>query len=83
LAYSAGTTLPAPFANGMFIGQHGSWNRRPHSGQGDLRAFAGGKLPACPGRADRFQRRGQCLGRPVGVVLDNQARCSWPTTWAM
>ena len=32
LASSAGTTLPAAFANGMFIGQHGSWNRRPHSG---------------------------------------------------
>ena len=32
LASSAGTTLPARFANGMFIGQHGSWNRRPHSG---------------------------------------------------
>jgi glucose/arabinose dehydrogenase len=32
LAFSTGTTLPAAFANGMFIGQHGSWNRRPRSG---------------------------------------------------
>jgi len=32
LASSVGTTLPAVFANGMFVGQHGSWNRRPHSG---------------------------------------------------
>ncbi len=31
-ASSVGTSLPAPFANGMFIGQHGSWNRRPQSG---------------------------------------------------
>jgi glucose/arabinose dehydrogenase len=23
------TALPAPFANGMFIGEHGSWNRKP------------------------------------------------------
>jgi hypothetical protein len=27
-----GGTLPPAFADGMFIGQHGSWNRRPHSG---------------------------------------------------
>lgn len=32
LTSSLGTTLPAQFANGMFIGQHGSWNRKPHSG---------------------------------------------------
>src|SRR5690349_9234208 len=33
LAFSrAGGNLPAPFANGVFIGQHGSWNRKPHSG---------------------------------------------------
>ena len=32
LVSSAGATLPAPFANGMFVGQHGSWNRRPLSG---------------------------------------------------
>src|SRR5207342_1359927 len=32
LAASVGTTLPAAFANGMFVGQHGSWNRRPLSG---------------------------------------------------
>ena len=32
LASSVGTTLPSPFTNGMFVGQHGSWNRRPPSG---------------------------------------------------
>lgn len=32
LAYSASTALPARFRNGMFIGQHGSWNRDPASG---------------------------------------------------
>jgi len=25
-------TLPARFADGMFVGQHGSWNRKPRSG---------------------------------------------------
>ena len=32
LASSSGTTLPAPFRNGMFVGQHGSWNRKPFAG---------------------------------------------------
>src|SRR5215475_3636696 len=32
LAYYAGSELPAPFRGGMFIGQHGSWNRREYSG---------------------------------------------------
>ncbi len=32
LASSTGTTLGRRFAHGMFIGQHGSWNREPRSG---------------------------------------------------
>lgn len=32
LTSSLGTSLPKRFSNGMFIGQHGSWNRKPFSG---------------------------------------------------
>jgi glucose/arabinose dehydrogenase len=32
LASSTGAILPTQFANGMFVGLHGSWNRQPHSG---------------------------------------------------
>ncbi|MGZ8260394.1 MAG: PQQ-dependent sugar dehydrogenase, partial [Caldimonas sp.] len=32
LATSEGATLPAPFQRGMFVGLHGSWNRKPPSG---------------------------------------------------
>lgn len=32
LAWSANSSLPAPFKHGMFVGQHGSWNRQAHSG---------------------------------------------------
>jgi glucose/arabinose dehydrogenase len=32
LAYYGGNALPAPFRDGMFIGQHGSWNRSTLSG---------------------------------------------------
>ena len=31
LAFS-GARMPAPFSSGAFIGEHGSWNREPHSG---------------------------------------------------
>ena len=32
VASPAGSTLPASFGSGMFVGQHGSWNRDPRSG---------------------------------------------------
>ena len=73
MASSVGSSLPGNFANGMFIGQHGSWNRRPHSGykvifvpfdagrpRGDPVDVLGGFLSP----------DGEAFGRPVGVVLD-------------
>lgn len=75
LAYSAGTSLPAAFANGMFIGQHGSWNRRPLSGYRVIFVpFAGGK-PAGPPidvLTGFLSNEGRAFGRPVGVALDKQ-----------
>jgi glucose/arabinose dehydrogenase len=32
LIFAAGSKLPTPFTEGAFIGQHGSWNRKPKSG---------------------------------------------------
>lgn len=32
LVFYTGDALPSRFSNGAFIGQHGSWNRRPRSG---------------------------------------------------
>jgi hypothetical protein len=32
LAYATKTSLPDRFQGGMFVGQHGSWNRQPRSG---------------------------------------------------
>ncbi len=75
LASSTGTTLPAPFTNGMFIGQHGSWNRQPHSGYKVIFVpFASGK-PAGPPvdvLTGFLSADGDALGRPVGVALDKQ-----------
>ncbi len=75
LASSAGTTLPAAFANGMFIGQHGSWNRRPHSGYKVIFVpFASGRPSGVPVDVltGFLSADGNAFGRPVGVALDKQ-----------
>jgi glucose/arabinose dehydrogenase len=73
LASSTGTSLPGPFSNGMFIGQHGSWNRRPHSGYKVIFVpFAGGKPTGAPVDVltGFLSADGKAYGRPVGVALD-------------
>ena len=75
LVSSLGTTLPATFANGMFIGQHGSWNRRPHSGYKVIFVpFASGKPSGVPldVLTGFLSEEGYAFGRPVGVALDKQ-----------
>ncbi|MDP3636016.1 MAG: sorbosone dehydrogenase family protein [Azonexus sp.] len=76
LASAAGSSLPAPFTNGMFIGQHGSWNRRPHSGYKVIFVpFANGKpsgeLPIDV-LSGFLSEQGDAYGRPVGVALDRR-----------
>jgi glucose/arabinose dehydrogenase len=73
LASSEGTTLPAPFAHGMFVGQHGSWNRRPHSGYKVIFVpFSAGKPSGAPidVLTGFLSEEGTAYGRPVGVTLD-------------
>ena len=75
LASSVGTTLPARFGNGMFIGQHGSWNRRPHSGYKVIFVpFEGGRPAGAPidVLTGFLSEEGTAFGRPVGVALDRQ-----------
>jgi len=73
LVSSAGTTLPAAYAQGMFVGEHGSWNRRPHSGYKVVFvAFADGKPTGLPldVLTGFLSDEGRAWGRPVGVALD-------------
>lgn len=73
LASSTGTTLPTDFAQGMFIGQHGSWNRRPRSGYKVVFVpFAGGRPSGVPRDVltGFLSEDGRAYGRPVGVVVD-------------
>ena len=73
LAASRGTTLPIRFAHGMFVGQHGSWNRKPRSGYRVIFVpFEGARPSGEPidvltGFVDE---QGGAWGRPVGVALD-------------
>jgi len=75
LASSVGTTLPAAFAHGMFIGQHGSWNRWPYSGYKVIFVpFENGKPSGAPldVLTGFLSDEGTAFGRPVGVTLDRQ-----------
>jgi glucose/arabinose dehydrogenase len=67
--------LPFPFQEGMFIGQHGSWNRRPHSGYKVIFVhFENGKPQGLPldVLTGFLSPDGRAYGRPVGVAIDNQ-----------
>ena len=73
LARATGTTLPAAYRSGMFVGRHGSWNRKPRSGYDVIFVpFADGKpsgapLPVLGGF---LSSNGEAQGRPVGVAID-------------
>ena len=57
----------------MFIGQHGSWNRRPHSGYKVIFVpFADGQPSGAPidVLTGFLSGNGKAYGRPVGVALD-------------
>jgi glucose/arabinose dehydrogenase len=60
---------------GAFIGQHGSWNRRPPSGYNVvLVPFADGKPTGSPVEVlgGFLSPKGEAYGRPVGVALDRR-----------
>jgi glucose/arabinose dehydrogenase len=72
LAYSTSNSLPAAMQEGMFIGQHGSWNRDPRAGYRVIFVpFSGGKPAGVPTDVlTGFLRGDDAMGRPVGVALD-------------
>jgi glucose/arabinose dehydrogenase len=74
LSSADGNRLGGPFArDDMFVGQHGSWNRRPPSGYRVI------FVPFTRGRPDGMPvevltsflgPEGEAFGRPVGVAVD-------------
>ena len=73
LAFYRAGLLPARYAGGAFVGQHGSWNRNPRSGYKVIFVpFAGGR-PAGPAEdvlTGFLDAAGKARGRPVGVAVD-------------
>jgi glucose/arabinose dehydrogenase len=73
LAFSRSNALPPDFGHGMFVGQHGSYNRRPRSGYNVVfvpfhqGAPAGSPIEILGGFVNAD---GDAYGRPVGVALD-------------
>jgi glucose/arabinose dehydrogenase len=75
LAASEGNSLPARFANGMFVGQHGSWNRNPRSGYNVVFIpFINGRPAGNPIEVltGFINAQGDANGRPVGVAIDRR-----------
>jgi glucose/arabinose dehydrogenase len=73
LAYADSTALPARFGRGMFVGQHGSWNRKPRSGYRVIFVPFRGGVPAgepIDVLTGFVTDQGVAMGRPVGVALD-------------
>jgi glucose/arabinose dehydrogenase len=75
LTFAENSKLPAPFTQGAFIGQHGSWNRNPLSGYKVIFVpFSAGKPAGKPVEvlSGFLNDKDQAMGRPVGVVIDRQ-----------
>ena len=75
LAFSEGARLGPAYASGAFIGQHGSWNRKPLSGYNVVYVpFENGKPGGMPVEVLRgfVDGDGNAMGRPVGVAIDKR-----------
>ena len=75
LAFYRGDLLPAPYHGGVFIGQHGSWNRSVTSGYRVIFiSFKDGHPVGLPQDvlSGFLDEKGQAMGRPVGVAVDRR-----------
>jgi len=75
LVSAEGNALGPSYAEGMFVGQHGSWNRRPFSGYRVIFVPFSGRLPSGPSYevlVGFLRGEGKASGRPVGVAVDRR-----------
>lgn len=73
LTFTAGSTLPAKYANGAFVGEHGSWDRDPFNGYKVVFVpFVDGQPSGKPQDVVTgfLNADNQARGRPVGVAMD-------------
>jgi glucose/arabinose dehydrogenase len=75
LTFNTGNLFPPEMAGGAFVGQHGSWNRKPRVGYKVIFVpFADGKPIGKPQDilTGFLNENGEAQGRPVGVRIDKQ-----------
>ncbi|MFM0593646.1 MULTISPECIES: PQQ-dependent sugar dehydrogenase [Paraburkholderia] len=73
LVFYDGRLFPAHYWGGAFVGQHGSWNRKPRTGYKVIFVpFIDGKPAGVPEDflTGFLTADGHAVGRPVGVALD-------------
>ncbi len=74
LAFYEDKLLPVHYRGGVFVGQHGSWNRSPRSGYKVIFVpFANGHPSGMPEDilTGFVNQDGDAMGRPVGVAVDH------------
>ena len=75
LTFNTGHLFPPEMAGGAFVGQHGSWNRKPRAGYKVIFVpFANGNPSGQPQDVltGFLNDKGEAQGRPVGVKIDKQ-----------
>ena len=75
LTFNTGNQFPPEMQGGAFIGQHGSWNRKPRAGYKVIFVpFKDGKSAGKPQDilTGFLNDKGEAQGRPVGVRIDNK-----------
>jgi glucose/arabinose dehydrogenase len=77
LAMYSGTSFPAKFRNGAFVGEHGSWDRNPLNGYKVV--FVPFKDGKPSGTTEDFvtgflNADNEARGRPVGLAVDREGR---------
>ncbi len=75
LEFYTGTLFPERFRNGVFVGQHGSWNRNPKSGYKVIFVPFSDGMPAGEPEdilSGYINDKDEAMGRPVDVAVDNE-----------
>lgn len=75
LTFGEGEWFPARYRGGAFIGQHGSWNRKPRNGYRVIFVPFVNGVPAGPPEeilGGFLNDQDEAMGRPVGVQFDGR-----------
>jgi glucose/arabinose dehydrogenase len=75
MVFSEGNALAPSLSSGVFVGEHGSWNRKPHSGYKVVFVpFLQGQPSGLPVDvlSGFLSAEGKAYGRPVGVAMDKR-----------